>query len=97
MDEYSEISTRLGERFRDDVDNTIETIKAAPEAAGHYLDLGRGASVIRFLRRRNLRAFPFFVLYGVASDALIFGSVVPGRSDPLLWLARYPGYRPETH
>jgi hypothetical protein len=40
-------------------------------------------------RRRSLRAFPFFVLYGTTSDSLIFGSVIPSRSDPLTWLARF--------
>jgi len=39
-------------------------------------------------RRRNLRAFPHFVLYGLFDDRLIFGSVIASRSDPLHWLAR---------
>ncbi len=33
--------------------------------------------------------FPFFVLYGVSEDSLIFGSVIPSRSDPLTWLTRF--------
>jgi len=41
------------------------------------------------LRRRNLRGFPFFVLYGVLGDRLLFGAVIPSRSDPLTWLARF--------
>ena len=40
-------------------------------------------------RRRNLRAFPFFILYGVTADTVIFGSVIPSRSDPLTWLTRF--------
>ena len=40
-------------------------------------------------QRRNLRAFPFFILYGVMDDAVIFGSVIPSRSDPLTWRTRF--------
>jgi hypothetical protein len=43
------------------------------------------------LRRKNLRAFPFFVLYGIVADQLIIGSIIPSRSDPLTWLARFAG------
>ena len=39
--------------------------------------------------RKFERAFPFFLLYGVSGDALIFGSVIPSRSDPLTWLTRF--------
>jgi hypothetical protein len=44
---------------------------------------------VRELRRRNLRAFPFFVLYGVTDDRLILGAVIPSRSDLLTWLTRF--------
>jgi hypothetical protein len=44
--------------------------------------------VVRELRRRNLRAFPFFILYGVTGDRLIIGAVIASRSDPLTWLSR---------
>ena len=42
-------------------------------------------------RRRNLHAFLFFVLYGWTGDALVFGAIIPTRSDPLTWLTRFPG------
>lgn len=41
-------------------------------------------------RRRNLHAFPFFILYGWTGDILIFGSIIPIRADPLTWLTRFP-------
>jgi hypothetical protein len=50
--------------------------------------------VVAELRRRNLRAFPFFVLYGFTGDKLVLGSVIPTRSDPLTWLSRFPGGGP---
>jgi hypothetical protein len=38
------------------------------------------------VRRRNLGTFPFFVLYGLSDDVLVFRSVIPSASDPLTWL-----------
>lgn len=84
---YAEISPGLAERFREDVDDAIESIKASPGGAGHFVNTG--AAVVSEFRRRNLRAFPFFILYGWTDDTLIFGSIVPTRSDPLNWLTRF--------
>ena len=85
--DYKAISDGLGIRFRNEVLDGIEAIKASPQSAGHYLETGSKA--VPEFRRRNLRAFPFFILYGVTEEALIFGSVIPSRSDPLTWLTRF--------
>jgi len=85
--EYARISDGLAERFRQEIDAAVDAIESSPGSAGHFLNLG--SSIVPELRRRNLRAFPFFVLYGVAGDRLIFGSVIPSRSDPLTWLTRF--------
>jgi hypothetical protein len=85
--DYAGISIGLGERFRGEIDAGIVAIKSSPGSAGHFLDLG--SSVVPEVRRRNLHAFPFFILYGVVGDDLIFGSVIPSRSDPLTWLTRF--------
>jgi len=85
--EYLEISPGLAERFLKEVDDALEAVKAAPQAAGHILPTG--SRVVREFRRRNLRAFPFFVLYGVTEDRLLVGSLIPSRSDPLTWLTRF--------
>ena len=85
-DNYGKVSAGLATRFHAEVDAAIEAITQSPASAGHYLNLG--SKVVPELRRRNLRAFPFFILYGAAADQLIFGSVVPSRSDPLTWLTR---------
>ena len=85
--DYTAISAGLGERFGREIDEAIATIKAAPSGAGHFLNLG--STVVAELRRRNLHAFPFFILYGVHGGDLIFGSVIPSRSDPLTWLTRF--------
>ncbi len=85
--EYQKISGGLGARFRREVDGALAAIEAAPQTAGHFLQTG--SQVVREFRRRNLRAFPFFVLYGFTNETLIVGSLIPSRSDPLTWLARF--------
>jgi hypothetical protein len=87
--QYSQLSERLAIRFRTDIDETVEKIKAAPHSAGHFLNTG--STIVKEVRRRNLSSFPFFVLYAVHDDLLIFRSVVPSASDPLTWLRRFPG------
>ena len=85
--DYQAISEGLRVRFRRDITEALDAIKAAPPSAGHFLQTG--SKVVCEFRRRNLRSFPFFVLYGATEDALIFGSVIPSRSDPLTWLTRF--------
>lgn len=85
--EYSQISEGLSQRFRHELDSAVDSIKSSPTSAGHFLNLG--SAIVPELRRRNLKAFPFFVLYGVVGDRLIFGSLIPSRSDPLTWLTRF--------
>jgi hypothetical protein len=88
---YFPVSKGLAARFRKEVDDAVAAIQTSPRSAGHLLN--HGSSMAGELRRRNLRAFPFFVLYGVVGNWLIFGSIVPSRSDPLTWLARFSGKR----
>jgi hypothetical protein len=85
--EYAKIAEGLSHRFRREVDLAVDAIKSSPASTGHFLNLG--SAVVLDLRRRNLKAFPFFILYGVVGDQLIFGSVIPSRSDPLTWLTRF--------
>jgi len=71
--EYAQISDGLAERFRQEVDAVVDAIRSAPSGAGHFLP--GGSSVVAELRRRNLRAFPFFVLYGVLGDRLLLARI----------------------
>ncbi len=84
---YAEVSPGLASRFRDEIDSALIAVKTSPQSAGHFLNLG--SAVVPEFRRRNLKAFPHFILYGIANDLLIFGSVIPSRSDPLTWLTRF--------
>ena len=85
--DYSKISEGLATRFRLEIDRAIEAIGQSPEGAGHYLHTG--TQIIKSYRRRNLRSFPFFVLYGISEGNVIVGSLIPSRSDPLTWLTRF--------
>jgi hypothetical protein len=85
---YAEISPGLAVRFRQEIDDAIEAIKASPSGAGHFVNTG--SVIVPEFRRRNLQAFPFFVLYGWTNETLIFGSIIPTRADPLNWLTRFP-------
>ncbi len=89
--EEAALAPGLALRFRDELDVAVDTVMRAPTSAGHFLNLP--SPVACQIRRRNLRSFPFFVLYGVAEDRLIFGSVIPSRSDPLTWLVRLEASR----
>lgn len=84
---YAEISPRLETRFRSAVDAAVVAILGNPTGAGHFVRAG--SVVLREVRRRNLEIFPFFVLYGLADDRLVFGSLIPRASDPLTWLDRF--------
>ncbi len=86
-DNYLSIYPALEERFNREVDEALAEIKAGPQYAGHLLKTE--ISKVKSFRRRNLRTFPFFVLYGHEPELVIFGSLVPSRSDPLTWLARF--------
>jgi hypothetical protein len=86
-EQYRSISPGLEHRFRQEILAAIEKIKTGPTSAGHYLNTG--SAVIKEFRRRNLASFPFFLLYGLHEEELIFGALIPSRSDPLTWLMRF--------
>jgi hypothetical protein len=85
--EYGAISPRLKARFRNEVDEALARIKAEPTAAGHFLNTG--SALVTDVRRRNLVSFPYFVLYGLHADLMVFGALIPSASDPLTWLVRF--------
>lgn len=84
--DYAEVSLGLAVRFQREIDDAIEAVKNAPTAAGHFVKTGK---IVAQFRRRNLSAFPFFILYGCTADGVVFGAIIPTRSDPLRWLARF--------
>ena len=88
--DYKTISDGLAMRFRREIDEALNAIKSSPQGAGHFLQTG--SKIVKAFRRRNLRAFPFFILYGT-NDTIIVGSLIPSRTDPLTWLTRFEDKR----
>ena len=84
---YAGISPALEMKFHRAVKVALTMVKANPTSAGHFINTG--SLILREVRRHNLKSFPFFVLYGLADDRLIFGSLIPDASDPLTWLTRF--------
>lgn len=66
--DYADISPGLARRFQREIDDAIDAIKTAPTAAGHFITSGSG--IVPEFRRHNLRAFPFFILYGCTPELL---------------------------
>jgi hypothetical protein len=87
--DYQQISTALAVRFQNEIDRAVQAVIRSPGGAGHFVQ--NGSKVIEELRRRNLQSFPFFILYGSVGNQLVFGSVIPSRSDPITWLSRFQG------
>ena len=87
--QYRTISERLRSRFRLEIEEGIERFKFQPSAAGHFLNTD--SKIVKEVRRRNLKSFPFFILYAVHEDMLVFRSIIPSASDPLTWLRRFGG------
>jgi len=85
--QYAELSPLLVGRFRADLDSALAAIITHPTNAGHFVNTG--STIVREIRRRNLSNFPFFVIYGMTDTHLLFGSLIPSRSDPLGWLGRF--------
>ncbi len=84
---YGDVSPTLETRFRHEVDLAIAAVIANPIGAGHFINTG--STILREVRRCNLKIFPFFVLYALADERLIFGSLIPSASDPLTWMERF--------
>jgi len=86
---YLRDSGRAADRFIDESLNARAAIIAHPFSAGHFFQIGKRQ--VTHLRRRNLKRFPFFILYSydAATDALFFGAILPARSEPSHWLDRF--------
>jgi hypothetical protein len=87
LEQYERIGATLRDRLKREITDGIEQIKCSPNSAGHFVNTG--STIVQSVRRYNLRKFPLFIVYSFDGEKLFFGAVVPSRSDPLLWLARW--------
>ena len=85
--QYSEISERLAIRFRLEVENAIERIKASPNSAGHFLNTG--SKIVKEVRRCNLHfRFSFYMVSQTICS--YFDQSFQATLTPLTWLKRLP-------
>jgi hypothetical protein len=76
---YEAASGSLGGDFLEDVQLTINTLRAHPEI---------GVCVDANLRQALLRRFPFSVIYSVEVDAILVVSIAHHRQRPGYWKSR---------
>lgn len=72
-------SPGLGDRFTESLEETLEAITARPTLT---------ATLIRDIRFRLLRRFPYAVYYRVVRDAVRVLAVIHTRRDPQSWMSR---------
>lgn len=76
---YREKSPRLGVRFRDALDVTVERIRQNP--LGYQV-------LFRDLRRALLRRFPYAVFFRHQDEVIVVVAVLHTRRDPAAWQSR---------
>jgi toxin ParE1/3/4 len=78
---YDAISTELGDRFREAVNEAYNAIVSSPELSSFaFYDLD-----VRFYR---IRRFPYLVLYRIEASMIQVIGVFHGTSDPEKWRHR---------
>lgn len=78
-DWYENQQPGLGRAFVDAVDETLEQISATPE--GYVV-------ILKGVRRRKLRRFPYLVYYRLLNDRVEIIGVLHGSRDPGVWQRR---------
>jgi len=76
-------SEEVAHRFRNAVDEAIWAIARAPAAAGHLIHYPPDPKVA--YRRRNLRTFPFFIIYSHEPKQITLLWLRASRSNPELY------------
>ncbi len=74
---YDNISHRLGDRFRDAVEQVLKTICERPASFGF---------VSERLRATMIQRFPYIVLYRFVDHMIYFLGIFHAASDPKRWL-----------
>lgn len=80
IDWYFGIEPRIGERFRNAVENAIDMISETP----HAFPVIAGSSVRRIL----VRGFPYVVIYSVTETDIFIISIFHTSRNPIVWEGR---------
>jgi plasmid stabilization system protein ParE len=78
---YDNISPSLGNRFRDEVDRTLDAIEADPERFGF-------ANKSLNVRQVKVRGFPYIAFYQLDDATPVLYAIIHGSRDPKRWLDR---------
>ncbi|QEG35370.1 type II toxin-antitoxin system RelE/ParE family toxin [Bythopirellula goksoeyrii] len=78
---YDTKSHRLGDRFRVAVKCSLEEIERSPEANSRVFD-------DEDIRYRQIRSFPYLVLFRLHPGIIHIGGLVHSASDPKKWHSR---------
>ncbi|MEM1156963.1 MAG: type II toxin-antitoxin system RelE/ParE family toxin [Verrucomicrobiota bacterium] len=76
---YNQRLAGLGNEFISEVNQVLSTLAASPML---------GTEIYRDLRRRNLRRFPYSVIYQVTDDRIDVVAIFHASQDPEKWKAR---------
>jgi plasmid stabilization system protein ParE len=74
----------LGDRFEQDLENTVAFVTAHPQS---------GRAVTGRVRKFGLRTFKYNVIYVIDNDEIIIVAVAHHRRRPGYWRARLPTIR----
>jgi len=76
---FDEQASGLGDRFIEEVEASVRTIREHPES---------GTPVSRNVRKKVLRAFPFNLFYVATSEEIVIVAVAAHRRRPRYWRSR---------
>lgn len=76
---YDSEVTGLGVAFLAEVERSIKHIRDRPEAA---------PLIMKFIRRKLLRRFPFSIMYSVVDDTILILAIANQKRRPFYWHRR---------
>ena len=79
---YNIQETGIGERFKEDVDQSLQRIEKYPEAWQHET-----ISTRRFLLKR----FPYKIIYYIENNRIIVIALAHTHRKPFYWVDRFSG------
>jgi len=84
---YEEKSGWAADNFEKALNEAIGAIKSAPTGAGHFIPRKSRNGIPH--RRRNLKKFPYFIVYTYESEVLTLLRLIPSRSNPQGWFTDF--------
>jgi len=76
---YDKSNPGLGDELYEEVETALTFIAEFPEAS---------PKAISDIRRRNLKRFPYYLIYRARNVEIVVGAVGHGRQKPLYWRHR---------